>query len=139
MLADRLALNAFRLAFFLPLLVCTWLALVPEPPDPVFRLGDVILHGAAFAYLTMAFVLMMMARAEPVLDRRLVGTAALAMFGYGVFLAAVQSFIPERTAEIKDLGVDLLGIGVGLLIAALLARPLIQFVRFLSRGLLGAR
>ncbi len=121
-LAERLAALTWQLGFFLPLLLCTYLALVPVPPDnPVFALGDVILHAAAFAYLTFAFVLMNGGQA---LTRPVVIRAALVMLGYGVFLEAVQSMIPERTAELKDLAVDLLGIGVGLALAALLARPL---------------
>ena len=142
MLADRLALYAFRLAFYFPLLVCTWLALVPEPPDnPVFRLGDVVLHGAAFAYLTFAFVLMSTALSTQPrgLDRKLAIISTLVMFGYGVFLEVVQSFIPKRTAELKDLGVDLLGIAVGLLLALLLAGPIVRLVRSISRTLLGGR
>ena len=135
-LANRLAMITWRLGFWFPLLVCTYLALVPEPPDnPVFRLSDVILHGAAFTYLTFAFVLMAMPRpsqdAAAVsrgFDRGVAIRAFLAMLGYGLFLELVQSFVPERSAELKDLGVDVLGIGVGLLLAALLARPVVSLI-----------
>jgi VanZ family protein len=54
------------------------------------------------------------------------------MFGYGLFLEVVQGFIPERTAEMKDLMVDVAGITVGLMLAALFARPVAGLVRFLA-------
>ncbi len=127
------ALGLIRTGFFLPLLVCTYLALVPDPPDnPVFRLGDVVLHAAAFTYLTFALFLMFRV-ADP--DR---GTAPLAarvfliMVGYGIFLELAQSLIPARTAELKDLLVDAIGIGLGLLLAAGLARPVASLVRYLT-------
>jgi VanZ family protein len=136
-LAQRLAVLIWRLGFFGPLLVCTYLALVPEPPDnPVFRLSDVILHAAAFSYLTFALVLM---HQGVQLNRALAIKATLLMLGYGIFLEAVQWFVPERSAELKDLGVDLLGILVGLLLAGLLARPLKKLLDLLLGGLLGRR
>jgi VanZ family protein len=142
-LAGRLARGLFRLGFFLPLLVCTYLALIPDPPDnPVLRLSDVILHGAAFAYLTFALCLMLIRRGDGGWAAvRSVGPAVLvAMFGYGLFLEVVQGFIPERTAEMKDLMVDAAGISAGLMLAALFARPVAGLVRFLvdrSLALLG--
>jgi VanZ family protein len=142
-LAGRLAAVAGRLGFWIPLLICTWLALIPEPPDnPVFRLSDVILHGAAFAYLTFAFVLMGTLRsalstqtAARGITKTLALQAVVAMLGYGLFLELVQSFIPERSAELKDLLVDLAGIGVGLLLAARFAGWSAALLRTISLGL----
>ena len=136
-LADRLAVLTWRLGFYVPLLICTYLALVPNPPDnPVFRLSDVILHGAAFSYLTFAFVLMDRGQG---LSAALAIRASVAMLAYGLFLELAQSLVPERTAELKDLGVDLLGIAVGLLLAALLARPLKKLLEVLLDRLLAGR
>jgi len=119
---NRLALILFQSAFWIPLLVCTYLALVPEPPDnPVFRVSDVILHGAAFTYLSLALVLALfgttMAR-QSIYVRTFV-----CMLGYGIFLELVQSLVPERSAEFKDLFVDVVGIVIGLMLAAVLAGP----------------
>ncbi|MCZ6709099.1 MAG: VanZ family protein, partial [Gammaproteobacteria bacterium] len=36
------------------------------------------------------------------------------MIAYGLFIEAVQAFEPERSAEFKDLAVDLAGICIGL-------------------------
>lgn len=111
----------FQAAFWVPLGVCTWLALIPEPPDnPVFRLGDVVLHAAAFTYLSLALVL---ARGHRNPAPEYLKTAGF-MIGYGVLLEIVQAFIPERSAELKDLLVDALGIAAGLLLARWLARPI---------------
>lgn len=141
--ADRaghtVALVLFHLAFWVPLLACTYLALIPDPPDnPVFRLSDVILHGAAFTYLTFALVLVLLSgrnAARPFLGIGLLSFAA--MLGYGLFLELVQYFIPERTAELKDVMVDMVGIVIGLSLAWLLGRWIRDLVANLSAGLLG--
>lgn len=141
-LAERLARFTGRLGFWFPLLVCTYLALIPDPPDnPVFRLSDVILHAAAFTYLTFAYVLMgavlrRTAGAGPgwlvLPSGRLALEAVGVMLFYGLFLEAVQSLIPERSAELKDLAVDVVGITTGLLLAVLFARPVASLLHLLS-------
>lgn len=118
----------FRTGFWIPLAVCTYLALVPDPPDlPVFKLSDVVLHAAAFSYLTLAFTLMRHGHGHGH-DRpgRIYVGAFVAMLGYGIFIEVVQSMIPERSAELKDLLVDLVGIGIGLAVAHVVARPVYE-------------
>lgn len=106
-----------RAGFWLPLAICTWLALAPKPPElPVFKLGDVVLHAFAFTYLSFAFLLAYQSRS-------MMQCAAL-MFGYGLLIELVQSFEVERSAELKDLAVDLAGILAGLLLAKFLVSPL---------------
>jgi VanZ family protein len=109
--------------FWIPLVICTYLALVPEPPEvEVFRVSDVILHGAAFTYLTFSLVVAHYGYfSEP---KRLYLRAFVSMLLYGLLLELIQSFVPERSAELKDLLVDVLGIGAGLLLASFLASPL---------------
>jgi uncharacterized protein YfiM (DUF2279 family) len=107
-LADRTSRLCLQIAFWIPLTICTWLALTPSPPDAVFRVSDVVLHGAAFAYLTFALGL-----AWPAAG---LWAMAGAMFGYGALIEAVQSFEPARSAEVKDLLVDVAGIVTGLLL-----------------------
>jgi len=110
--------------FWLPLGACTYLALTPSPPDAVFRISDILLHIFAFAYLTFALTL-----AYP--PRRTV-LPGVWMLGYGLLIEVLQSFEPARSAEVKDAIVDLLGIGVGLL----LARSLGGWIRSLLLQLL---
>ena len=119
----RRARYLFLVGFWLPLIACTYLALVPEPPDnPVFRLSDILLHGAAFSYLSLALVL-----AHPGMGRTRAGLFVRVfalMLAYGLFLEVVQAFVPERSAELKDLMVDAAGITLGLVVARYLADPL---------------
>ena len=71
---------AFQIGFWIPLLFCTWAALVPAPPDnPVFQLSDVLLHAAAFTYLSFAFVLAWLEGGSGPAYLR----AFLCMLGYG--------------------------------------------------------
>src|SRR5690606_23092692 len=92
-LAERAARACLCTAFWLPLAVCTYLALSPSPPDRMFRVSDVVLHALAFSYLTFALGL-----AYPA--ARLTTLVAW-MLGYGIFIEVVQSFEPARTAELK--------------------------------------
>jgi VanZ family protein len=122
----------FQAGFWIPLIICTYLALVPEPPEhPVFRLSDVILHAGAFTYLTFALVL----AGYPGESRgRLAVRSSILMLGYGVFLELAQMLVPERSAEVKDLIVDLAGIGIGLGLAWVIAAPVHDTAsRLLSR------
>lgn len=108
--ADRAAGLCLSAAFWLPLAVCTWLALTPSPPQSVFRVGDVILHALAFAYLTTALGLA---------HRRLRWWALAGwMLAYGAAIELAQSFEPARSPELKDLAVDGLGIAAGLVVLA---------------------
>ncbi len=103
--ALRVCLHA---GFWIPLAVCTYLALTPNPPDPISRVSDIVLHTAAFTYLTFSLIL-----AHPPANWF---KPAIWMFGYGVVLELLQSLEPERTAEVKDLLVDAGGIILGLLV-----------------------
>jgi VanZ family protein len=120
--AERICLVA---AFWLPLSVCTYLALTPSPPQAALHVTDVTLHTLAFTYLTFA-----MGLAHPATRRwRLVGW----MLAYGLMLEVLQSFEPARSAEFKDLAVDAGGIMLGLLLLRLAAdwsrRTLRQVIR----------
>lgn len=105
---DRITGLILAAGFWLPLLACTWLALTPSPPESVFRVSDLVLHAAAFAYLTFALGL-----AHGTLRFRAV---VMWMVFYGLLIELIQSFEPERSAELKDLVVDGAGIAVGLML-----------------------
>ena len=111
-MADRLAVLCFRLGFWLPLALATWLALTPSPPEVVFRVGDVVLHTGAFVYLTFALRL-----AHPGLHWL---PAALGMLGFGLLLELLQGLGGIRVCEWRDLAADALGIVVGLVAYRLL-------------------
>jgi VanZ family protein len=104
-LATRMSLQG---VFWIPLAICTWLALTPSPPEAVGHFSDVLLHAFAFSYLTFALGLAM-----PGLRLRWI---AAWMFAYGAGIEVVQSFEPARVASYEDLLVDAAGIGAGLLL-----------------------
>ena len=106
MSAESVAGTALRIGFWLPLVICTYLAFTPSPPEVVSEIGDVFLHGFAFAYLTFALGL----------AHRLGAwwQKGAWMIAYGLFIELVQSFEPARSAELKDIVVDCVGIGLGL-------------------------
>ena len=134
MLAARFTDALFQAGFWLPLALCTYLALVPEPPEhAVFRLGDVVLHGFAFTVLTVALQL---AYGLERRGRRGLTIAFFAMLAYGVALELAQGFIPERSAELKDLWVDVIGILLGLGLGSFLVPPLRRGVLTVATRLL---
>ena len=96
-----------RVAFWLPLVICTWAALGSGLPSSAPKVSDVTLHLFAFVYLSAALRI-----AHPGL---FVVVVALIMAAYGGFIEVAQSFLPPRQAEWGDLGVDLLGIAIGLI------------------------
>lgn len=104
---ERVAAALLAIAFWVPLAVCTYLALHPSPPDAVFRLSDVLLHGFAFTYLTFSLALAHHHRHWLV--------PGLWMLGYGLLIELLQSLEAARTAEAGDVLVDVAGIGFGLL------------------------
>ena len=100
-MADKFLL----VGFWLPFVLCTYLAFAPSPPESVFRISDVILHGIAFSYLTFALSLCYF-------PKRFWAPAAW-MLGYALSIEAIQSLQPERSAELQDIWVDIGGIAIG--------------------------
>jgi VanZ family protein len=118
-------------AFWIPLAACTYFALASELPDhPVFELSDMVLHGVAFGYLT--FALLLAQAGIPALESGRSLRALVGMLGYGIFIELAQNSIPGRSAELGDLLVDLVGIGLGLVIGAAAVLPLQRGLERLS-------
>lgn len=112
---ERLIALGFQGAFWLPLGVCSWLALTPLPPAPVFEFSDVLLHGAAFAYLALA--------ARFAFPRAPAWSIALWMIGYGALIEVAQGIGGARLAEWRDLAMDATGIALGLGVHAVIGAP----------------
>ena len=106
MAPERLTALCLAVAFWIPLIICTYLAFAPSPPDVAFGLSDIALHGFAFSYLTFSLGL--------AYQHRYWLVPGALMVACGLFVEAVQAFEPERSAEFKDLVVDLAGVGIGL-------------------------
>ena len=105
----------YRTAFWMPLGICTYLALMPGSCPDVIQFPDVVLHVFAFTYLTAALVLAHFDtdRKPLTLTFRILWIPATWMFFYAVALEVAQAFTPDRRAEILDLLWDTIGIGVG--------------------------
>ena len=98
----------WQLAFWLAIVSATSFALVPSPPSSIADISDVVLHLSAFLVLTY---LLAMAHFR----RRQLWCAGL-MFIYGAGLELTQGLLGTRVAEWKDLGVDVAGIAMGLVL-----------------------
>lgn len=104
----KLRLILWQLVFWTAFFSATWLALTPRPPRPIAEISDIALHSVAFLVLTF-----MLAMAH--FRRRHLWSAGL-MFLYGASLELVQGLMGARFAEWKDLGVDMVGITLGLVL-----------------------
>lgn len=96
------------------LLVISYLALSPAPPPTLDSGWDKLNHLLAFGALGFCAC---------------IGTGAawtrwlwgpLALLGYGVLIELLQSQLPPRSADWRDVLADALGIALGLALAALL-------------------
>jgi VanZ family protein len=112
---------SWKRLFWLALLLITFLALMPwsqELPGP-FRWSDKLNHFAAFvvlSWLLMAAYLLGWVRSWGLL------------VAYGAGIEGIQYFLPWRSAEWADLGVDALAAMTGLTLYPL-------FVRIVNRTL----
>lgn len=109
----------WRALLLVMLCVVTLLALAPAPPKEADFGWDKLNHFTAFAALAVVAALGY-ARATV--------AVGLGLLGYGGLIELLQSLTPSRTAEWADLLADGLGIGIGLLVATLLA----EFARRLA-------
>ncbi|MFN3303806.1 MAG: VanZ family protein [Roseateles sp.] len=93
------------------LVVITWLALSPKPPEAMNTGWDKANHLLAFGCLAFAATWAIWPRP------RLWGWLVLALLAYGVGIELAQSLLPPRSADWRDVLADALGIAVGLLAA----------------------
>jgi len=91
--------------------VIAWGSLTPGGGGFI-QLPDVLIHGGA--YLTLAWLLRRaMAQGAPAGSVLL--PAALA-WGYGFLMEGLQAFLPYRSAEVKDLVVNAVGVVVAMVL-----------------------
>ncbi|WP_199174214.1 VanZ family protein [Roseateles chitinivorans] len=108
--------SAWRLLFLAVVLGASWLAFSPHPPRVADLGWDKANHFAAFG--TLAIVGMQCFAAGP--RRRWIVLAML--LAYGVLIELVQSQIPGRDAEARDVLADMIGASIGVALHALLMR-----------------
>lgn len=113
-------------AFWVPLHICLAVAVTPDPTGSVATLSGHVVHGAAFAYLTLAllhahFPWSEAGRDEPNPRSRsasrpvawLTVAATLWIFAFGVVIEVMQTFIAGRSGDLADLLSNAAGIVVG--------------------------
>ena len=113
------------ICFWLPLGVCTYLALTPAP---ALDTGSApVNHVLAFGYLTPALRLAHFDRSgwRPVI---------FWMLAYGIGLELVQGALPWRDAEVRDIALD----GAGILAGVVLHRAVRWFRGGAERGHAGS-
>ena len=97
------------------MLVVSWLAFAPATPETLsFAQLDKLKHLAAFAALAVV------AHLGWLHARRAAWWTAMGLLLFGVFIEAVQSQIPTRTASAADVLADALGIALGLSLVRML-------------------
>ncbi len=100
--------RAWQLLLGLLLMVIAGLAFHPHPPASIDSGWDKLNHAAAFAVLGAVGWL-----AQP--PGRWRGWRALAgLLAYGAFIEVVQTLIPERSGEWRDLLADGIGLALGI-------------------------
>ncbi|MFM8354983.1 MAG: VanZ family protein [Gammaproteobacteria bacterium] len=102
----RVPLRARFALFWLLLLGCSVLALIPQPPSGVASTSDVLLHLGAFFTLTCS-----LAAARPAAPAWQTGPW---LVGYGALIELLQGASGWRHAEWGDFGVDVVGVALGL-------------------------
>jgi VanZ family protein len=95
-----------RILFFSALLAITVLAFLPDYSHlpQIVSLSDLVNHTAAF---TVLFILYRLSYGHATVQ------IVLLLIGYGLFIEAVQSFLPTRSASLTDIVADGVGIILG--------------------------
>ena len=103
----------WKAAFFAMLVIVLWLALSPRPPAAIDTGWDKLNHALAFGALALS------GRFGFPGSHARAAVIALGLFGFGIAIELLQTFVPSRSAEVNDVLADVVGIAVGLLAAAI--------------------
>ncbi len=90
--------------------VIAWGSLIP--PGGLLPLPDYIVHSGAYLVLTW---LLRRAMAQGASAGSVLLPAALA-WGYGSLMEGIQVFLPYRSAEVKDLVVNAVGVAIAMVL-----------------------
>lgn len=110
-------------AFAIAVVAVVFLSVTPRPlPTSGPLLSDKVQHLAAYAVLAILGGFGLAAG-------RRVGRVALALFGLGVAMEVVQSFVPGRFAGLDDVAANSLGILIGCGVALIINGGLARLTR----------
>ncbi|MCG8016875.1 MAG: VanZ family protein [Candidatus Thiodiazotropha sp. 'RUGA'] len=108
--------SLLRAVLAISLVAICFLAFTPLQIAAVSSLNDKLSHTLAFLYLALLCDF-----SWPEADWNF--TKALSLLGYGLFIEAVQAFLPHRFFSLLDLAAD----GLGLIIYSLMLPGLMRF------------
>ncbi|MBV1906710.1 MAG: VanZ family protein [Pseudomonadales bacterium] len=109
------------LAFWIALFVSMYFAFSSSNPPLIKHYSDTVLHGSAFLILTVGLSLAyfkVSAAFKP----------AAWMLVYAIFIECVQYYLPTRTFELGDIGVDICGIIAGLAVYRFVVSPIVRYL-----------
>ncbi|MET0070993.1 MAG: VanZ family protein [Candidatus Thiodiazotropha sp.] len=107
--------GSFRLLLAIALVVISYLAFTPQESPVAADINDKIAHILAFVVL--AFLLDFSWPQSPWRLHK-----AIPLLGYGLFIEAVQSLLPNRVFSLWDFGADIVGVLIYPLLLPLLMR-----------------
>ncbi|MEW8355588.1 MAG: VanZ family protein [Candidatus Thiodiazotropha sp.] len=105
----------FRLLLAIALVVISYLAFTPQESPVAADINDKIAHILAFVVL--AFLLDFSWPQSPWRPLK-----TIPLLGYGLFIEAVQSLLPNRVFSLWDFGADIVGVLIYPLLLPLLMR-----------------
>jgi VanZ family protein len=105
------------LQFWILLIACLWLSLIPQPPGVFELASDKLWH--TLAYLVLYLSCSLAYRQQPALMIRF----AL-LFSYSLVIEVIQHFIPNRSFSLLDLCANAAGLLLGIIIHTALLKHL---------------
>jgi VanZ family protein len=114
--ADHAVIRAWRVLTVLLAIAVGYLALAPHPPPGIDMGWDKLNHASAFTALAFSASLSCPG------SRRARLLLLCGLLAYGGLIELLQTRVPPRTADARDLLADAVGIACGAAIAALVLR-----------------
>jgi VanZ family protein len=120
--------RAARFALVALVLLVGWLALVPQPPRALSTGWDKLNHAIAFAAL--GAVACVGFASHGLAERSAAGPAVMgALLAYGVLIEWVQTHIPGRQGDARDVLADVVGLALGTAIVWLVRAQVRRWTR----------
>ena len=107
------------LIFWVPLFISMYFAFTSRAHSITTDYSDVVLHAFTFSYLTASLGVSYFRDTLSYLP-------VVWMMAYALFIECVQYFLPARSFELGDIGVDVLGILFGLVLLRAIVIPLLN-------------
>jgi len=102
---------AYKSQFWIFLLFCTYLSLIPAPPETLQTYPDKLLHATGYLALYLSCALSY--------ARQITwGQRAALLFAYSIGIEILQHFIPRRAFSMADILANAVGLTAGIILTA---------------------